>query len=136
MKRLNPDTNIEFRRGDKRDDGYIFIRYKTDILNSNGFFREDWAKPNRFEYGIKRKNPTTDTIFKRGDKNQIGGKVFWGYDTKSKDKNGYCYENWLDLHNFYIRQKQSNQHSNIQKIKNKEEAKNKNIPKRVLSDKV
>lgn len=41
MKRLNPNTNQPFKRGDVREDGYVFFNY-TSKLKSNGFFQERW----------------------------------------------------------------------------------------------
>lgn len=41
MKRLNPNTNQPFKRGDVREDGFIFFNYTTK-LKSDGFFMERW----------------------------------------------------------------------------------------------
>ena len=41
MKRLNPNTNQPFKRGDTREDGFVFFNY-TGKLKSNGFFQERW----------------------------------------------------------------------------------------------
>lgn len=52
MKRLNSNTNQPFKRGDVREDGYIFFNYTTK-LKSNGFFMERWLSP---EASDKAKN--------------------------------------------------------------------------------
>ena len=44
MKRLNPDTNEPFKRGDVRHDGFVFFNY-TARLKSDGFFLERWLSP-------------------------------------------------------------------------------------------
>lgn len=44
MKRLNPETNVHFRRGDLRKDGYIFFAY-TNKRKLDGFFKEIWLSP-------------------------------------------------------------------------------------------
>lgn len=44
MKRLNPLTNIPFKQGDIREDGYVFWGYKIK-KKSNGFFQEQWCSP-------------------------------------------------------------------------------------------
>lgn len=44
MKRLNPQTNIHFHRGDVRQDGYIFFAY-TNKRKLDGFFKEIWLSP-------------------------------------------------------------------------------------------
>ncbi len=59
MKRINPNTDEEFRQGDVREDGYIFVSYRT-LKNSDGYFREDWAHPDVF----KRKNLRKSTLKK------------------------------------------------------------------------
>ena len=48
MKRKNPLTNKTFQEGDKREDGYIFVSYRS-IKNNDGYFREDWAHPDIFK---------------------------------------------------------------------------------------
>lgn len=44
MKRVNPDTNKEFKRGDVREDGYVFFNY-TSKVKADGFFMERWLSP-------------------------------------------------------------------------------------------
>jgi hypothetical protein len=44
MKRNNPATNQPFKRGDVREDGYVFFNY-TNKLKSTGFFMERWLNP-------------------------------------------------------------------------------------------
>lgn len=41
MKRLNPITNEPFKRGDIREDGYIFNNYASPI-KKDGYFKEVW----------------------------------------------------------------------------------------------
>lgn len=54
MKRINPETGKIFRRGDVRDDGFIFRRYKTSAKDKQGFFYEQWNSPEVFEKERKR----------------------------------------------------------------------------------
>jgi hypothetical protein len=44
MKRLNPKTNSPFRKGHKRDDGWVFNCYLS-TTNSDGCFKELWIWP-------------------------------------------------------------------------------------------
>lgn len=44
MKRNNPATNQPFKRGDVREDGFVFFNY-TNKLKSTGFFMERWLSP-------------------------------------------------------------------------------------------
>ena len=49
MKRLNPDTGKPFKRGDLREDGFIFKTYLPSKIKKDGFVHEDWRSPNAFE---------------------------------------------------------------------------------------
>jgi len=49
MKRLNPNTNAPFKRGDIREDGYIFYQYRKIINSNTGLYTEYWLKPNIFK---------------------------------------------------------------------------------------
>jgi hypothetical protein len=44
MKRVNPETKTEFKRGDVREDGYVFFNY-TAKIKADGFFMERWLSP-------------------------------------------------------------------------------------------
>lgn len=47
MKRLNPETGFPFKRGDLRDDGFIFYTYsKTQMRGA--YFKEQWLSPDAF----------------------------------------------------------------------------------------
>lgn len=52
MKRLNPKTNSPFRKGHKRDDGWVFNCYLS-ATNLDGYFKELWIWPLQ-----KEKKPT------------------------------------------------------------------------------
>lgn len=50
MKRPNPKTGLPFKRGDVREDGYIFTNYRYDRpVKKNGNYREEWASPKSFK---------------------------------------------------------------------------------------
>lgn len=44
MKRHNPTTNEPFKRGNVRDDGFVFFAY-TKVVKTDGFFKEIWLNP-------------------------------------------------------------------------------------------
>jgi hypothetical protein len=44
MKRINPTTQKPFKRGDVRNDGFVFFNY-TAKVKANGFFLERWLSP-------------------------------------------------------------------------------------------
>jgi hypothetical protein len=68
MKRLNPVTKKQFKHGDKREDGFIFRRYKIKRpLTSEGYFQEHWLSPNIFT-SYTKKNFNHDK--KKADKNR------------------------------------------------------------------
>ena len=58
MKRINPNTNTIFKRGDVREDGFIFKAYATNRTRKNGYFIEMWAAPEVFEKSSKDGNRT------------------------------------------------------------------------------
>lgn len=60
MKRLNPKTNAPFKRGDVREDGYVFFNYTTRI-KTDGYYAERWLHPDN-----SQKAKTRDRISKRG----------------------------------------------------------------------
>jgi hypothetical protein len=76
MKRNNPTTNKPFKRGDVRQDGFIFYNY-TNQVKSDGFFMERWlsaessilakskdrdAKKAKYQRKTNRKSPGFDTL--------------------------------------------------------------------------
>lgn len=57
MKRNNPTTNQPFKRGDVREDGFVFFNY-TNQIKSTGFFMERWLSP---EASVKAKTKDKDS---------------------------------------------------------------------------
>ena len=51
MKRLNPNTDSPFRRGETREDGFVFFAY-TNKLKRNGHFVEIWLRPEASERAL------------------------------------------------------------------------------------
>lgn len=49
MKRVNPETNKLFVRGDIREDGLVFHQYQTKKLRKTGFFGEAWLRQEVYE---------------------------------------------------------------------------------------
>ena len=49
MKKLNPQTNLPYVRGETREDGYVFWSYRTSNINMNGFYRMNFVQPNIFK---------------------------------------------------------------------------------------
>jgi hypothetical protein len=62
MKRLNPATNLIFKRNDVREDGYIFYSYSTKIIKKNGYYKEHWLHPEKFKKFKKQKFDAYVTI--------------------------------------------------------------------------
>lgn len=107
MKRINPKTQKPFKRGDLRDDGYIFERYKTESpIKRDGTYIESWSRPQSPKEGVKRINEVTGQPFKRGDYDPKKDKYFCGWDSKGSDANGFRYEVWASLDSFQ-KQKQN-----------------------------
>jgi len=55
MRRLNPKTGKPFRKGDVREDGFIFRAYHGR-LQKDGFIKEDWFSPEVYAKYEERQN--------------------------------------------------------------------------------
>lgn len=96
-KRINPKTNVPFKRGDDREeDDLIFKGYLSEYeIDSEGFRKEYWVKPEQLN-GIRRKNPQTGKQYERGDRREDGYR-FWAYkNSRNVKKNGFIGESWLN----------------------------------------
>lgn len=71
MKRLNPSTDLPFKRGDMREDGFVFKQYHTARLKQDGYFVEQW-------YSEKSNN-----IIKLQEKQQQKAKYHKSVSTKT-----------------------------------------------------
>ena len=56
MKRLNPETGKPFKRGDIREDNYVFKHYELTRIKQNGYFKEVWYNPIAYEAKVQRDN--------------------------------------------------------------------------------
>ena len=54
MKRVNPTTNVFFKYGNVREDGFLFLKYKTHKVKKNGFFEECWLNTQAFAKELDR----------------------------------------------------------------------------------
>ena len=119
MKRLSPDTGKPFQSRDVREDGYLFVGYRTDHLKKNGFFSERWVTEKtwaenssydsarakrKHKEGMKNKgkksiNLLTNVHFKMGDKRD-DGKIFLMYDNYVKD-DGFRREKWVEYKSYH-----------------------------------
>ena len=111
MKRLNPETNEPFRRGDFNSETQMhFWTYHKKKLNKEGFYREHWLHKRPFEravaavnkarvekqglknegklVGQKRLNPATGQPYKLGD-HVAGDRYFVSCDLRVVDSEGY-----------------------------------------------
>jgi hypothetical protein len=90
MKRLNPETGKEFKRGDYREDGYTFKGYKKE-LKVNGYFSECWVRP-----GYKAVQGKLDKL--RRTKPEARAKMLLSAaKSRSKEKGSECSitESWV-----------------------------------------
>jgi len=113
MKRLNPNTGKPFKRGDTREDGYIFHTYQSKI-KQDGFQVESWASPESFQRinidarnrankvkanpKIHKKsiNPKTGKHWLIGEKNKATNKIFMGYQSSVDLRTNNYYELWAE----------------------------------------
>ena len=116
MKRLNENTNLPYRLGDKptakdlpKRKGRLFHKYdlRPERIDTDGFFYEDWVPPSRLKAhrlkakkvlgaardlfykgeGIFELNPKTNQKWKRGERCPKRG-YFWLYRKQVK-KDGF-----------------------------------------------
>lgn len=110
MKRVNPKTGEPFKRWDLDDRGYVFWTYQKSVRKRDGFFQENWMRPDKVEHlkpkpkkvrtlnPVKRINPHTQLPFRKWDPHPaLDGMVFWAYKTTLSDDHGYCQERWKRL---------------------------------------
>ncbi len=65
MKRLNPQTGKPFKRGDVREDGYVFRQYDLTYILENGYFAESWTRPTNLNNNREQINELSKARFKR-----------------------------------------------------------------------
>jgi hypothetical protein len=117
MKRHNPETKKPWKRGEVRQDGYMFWAYRTSTKNKDGFFRMCFLRPEKFvsanakntkkqsvsqteikkliNAGVVTKSVRSDGKFwKFGEKKD--GKFFINYANNALDNNGHQYPIFLD----------------------------------------
>jgi 5-methylcytosine-specific restriction endonuclease McrA len=57
MKRINPNTHQPFKYGDVREDGFVFVDFRTTRpIKKDGTYQENWLKPEIFNKQKQRKN--------------------------------------------------------------------------------
>ena len=73
MKRLNPSTNSPFKRGDIREDGYIFGQYQSQITKKDGYYMEQWLSPKALNTSRlhKKQYSKTERASKKGHIRQL-----------------------------------------------------------------
>lgn len=95
-KRLNPEIGKPFKKGDVREDGYVFNNYSFTRIKADGYFVEVWSNPEKLEKRLaqrklqdryKRINPSTKKFFKMGD--EIDGKTFRSFSTTLDEEGMY-----------------------------------------------
>ncbi|MDC3085303.1 hypothetical protein OA196_00530 [Candidatus Pelagibacter sp.] len=136
MRRKNPKTGNFFKRGDKRNDGYLFNYYIISKKTKNGFFYESWLNPKshkertkRERYSYKNNNPTG-----KGGKYRINpktGKPWMHGETRS---DGFIFtsvdKKYLTNDGFYscnFKSKETFHRANIRKVLNMKKKKFKNV---------
>lgn len=77
MKRLNETTGNPFKRGDVREDGFVFYNY-TGQVKSDGFFMERWLSP-----GASEKTKSKDRVAKKAKYQRKTNRKSPGFDDLS-----------------------------------------------------
>jgi len=72
MKRLNETTGHPFKRGDVREDGFVFFNY-TGQVKSDGFFMERWLSPDASEKSKSKDRVAKKAKYQRKTKRKSPG---------------------------------------------------------------
>ncbi len=115
-KRINPKTKKIFKRGDVREDGYIFVEYQYTLPPKlDGYFKEQWSSKERWEHERKNRNnnpsgigkrsinPSTGEPWKKGEVRE-DGLIFWGISRLRVNKEGFYKNNFFSPSSFHRRQ--------------------------------
>ena len=132
MKRLNKNTNLLYRSGDKptaedlpKQKGRFFLKYdlRPERIDTEGFFYENWVSPSRLKAdkhrskkvlgaardlfyrgeGTYELNPKTKEKWKRGERCPKRG-YFWTYRKQVK-KDGFIGMSFLKTRSDYERRR-------------------------------
>jgi hypothetical protein len=78
MKRLNPETNQPFKRGDIREDGFVFDKYNLSAkVKKNGFYQENWLSKITFSNESKKANLRSADWYKNNTERQNKNSQNW-----------------------------------------------------------
>jgi len=64
-KRLHPELNRPFKRGDVRSDGFIFNTYAKTRIGLDGFYKESWLSPDAFDRAQKSSQEAIKICYQR-----------------------------------------------------------------------
>lgn len=96
MKRLNPETGKPFVHGDRRQDGYVFLRYETRV-KLDGFRCETWLHPETYS-----KYMLNERVFQQKRYKAKGTRLRWGWREEiGEDKRllDNCRKLWYEINN-------------------------------------
>jgi hypothetical protein len=87
MKRLNPNTNQPFKRGDIRKDGYLFDKYNLSAkVKKDGFYQENWLSPKVFNKESKNALIRTAQWYEKNKEQSNKTSAKWRLKNKEKNK--------------------------------------------------
>lgn len=55
MKRINQETELPFKCGDVREDGFMFDSYDKTSVKKSGYYKEIWRSPEQHAKEMQRK---------------------------------------------------------------------------------
>lgn len=102
QERRDKSTGQPFKRGDIREDGWVFINYNRSRVTNSGFYEETWIHPDKFDKSkvVKRLNPRTNLPFKKGEKDERG-RIFSSYHLVGVGEDNFAKEKWLTEEQFF-----------------------------------
>ena len=89
MQRLNPLTQQPFKYGEIREDGFIFLRYKS-IFKQNGVQQEHWVRPHVYQKNILQRTSKE----KQAQKRSFDLSKWRKYYSQNRAKKAYRLMSW------------------------------------------
>ena len=93
MKRLNPQTQAPFKKGDVREDGFVFAYYQNTRIKKDGFCKEVWLSPEMFKKDVDAHKTASKTYYAKNAKKEKARAIAW--KQKNRDKaNEFNRQSW------------------------------------------
>jgi hypothetical protein len=84
MKRLNPKTAVLFKKGDVREDGYVFGYYQNTRIKKDGFCKEVWLSPEMFAKDVELHKAASKAYYAKNADKENARSIAWKQKNRSR----------------------------------------------------